>query len=201
MEETGCNGKDSLVRFAKVIIKKIQDENKIVIDDDGDPVVNHRFGTGTALESRIPDDCILNVTHSSLRSSQRAAEYFTSNMLQSLKISTRQVDRESDSKTVNASGASEDSQIQSTSLGGRYEFLLREMASKPFMIASLNKVSSIRYRKSSKGQNQGENELKLLESMQASCLFDFSVHHAAGTNMIVVYKKTFATLQQSQKFG
>jgi hypothetical protein len=63
------------------------------------------------------------------------------------------------------------------------------MCLKKFVIAPLNKVSSIRYRKSSKGSNQGENELELLKSMQASGLFDFSVHCATGTNMIVVYKK------------
>ena len=118
----------------------MHDENKIVIGDGGNPVVNHRFGTGTALESRIPSDRILNVTSSSLRSGQRATEYFVSNMLQSLKINTRTVgDEENDSKHANASGASDGSQIDST--GGRFEFLLREMGKKNFLIAPLNKVS------------------------------------------------------------
>ena len=36
-------------RFAKADINKMQDANKIVIGDEGDPVANHRFGTGMAM--------------------------------------------------------------------------------------------------------------------------------------------------------
>jgi hypothetical protein len=192
VETIGCNGICHLVGFAKSIILKMQAEPAMVGADEN---INERFGTGTALESRIPQSRIMHVTTTSQRSGLLASEYFISNMLRALKIPTRPIGNEPG--VTSGAAAAEVSLAPLT--GGRFEFLLKEMCQNAFFVAPLNKVSSIRFRKSSKGMNQGDNELDLLVRLQNSGLFNFTVHCAVGTNLIVVYKTDLSGASTSCK--